>query len=87
MPLYILKRVAQLVPLLLVIAFVVFVALQMAPGDPVTLLLGQNATPSEVAKVNRHLGLDRPLVVQYSSRSSGTRSPETSVSPTAVGAR
>jgi peptide/nickel transport system permease protein len=67
MPLYILKRVAQLVPLLLVIAFVVFVALQMAPGDPATLLLGQNATPSEVAKVNHHLGLDRPLVVQYLS--------------------
>jgi peptide/nickel transport system permease protein len=64
---YICKRVAQLVPLLLIIAFVVFVALEMAPGDPATLLLGQNATPAEVAKLRHELGLDRPLVLQYFS--------------------
>ncbi|WP_436700589.1 ABC transporter permease [Nocardioides sp. BYT-33-1] len=67
MALYICKRVAQLVPLLLVIAFVVFVALSLAPGDPTTLLLGQNATPDEVARLNHELGLDRSIVVQYLS--------------------
>ncbi|MCR1784072.1 ABC transporter permease [Nocardioides carbamazepini] len=67
MALYICKRVAQLVPLLLVIAFVVFVALSLAPGDPTTLLLGQNATPDEVARLNHELGLDRSVVVQYLS--------------------
>lgn len=65
MALYIGKRLAQIIPLLLIIAFVVFVALEMAPGDPVTLLLGQNATPSEVAKLRGDLGLNDPLVVQY----------------------
>ena len=67
MALYIAKRLAQIVPLLLIIAFVVFVALSMAPGDPATLLLGQNATPAEVAKLNSDLGLDRSLIVQYLS--------------------
>lgn len=67
MTFYIFKRIAQLVPLLLIIAFVVFIALEMAPGDPATLLLGQNATPSEIAKLNHQLGLDRPLIVQYFS--------------------
>lgn len=65
MTLYICKRVAQLVPLLLIIAFVVFAAMQMAPGDPATLLLGQNASPAEIAKLDHQLGLDRSLVSQY----------------------
>ena len=65
MALYIGKRLAQIIPLLLIIAFIIFVALEMAPGDPATLLLGQNATPSEVAKLRGELGLDDPLFIQY----------------------
>lgn len=65
MILYISQRLAQIVPLLLIIAFVVFVAMELAPGDPATLLLGQNATPEAVATLRAELGLDRPLVVQY----------------------
>ena len=67
MTLYVSRRVAQLVPLLLIIAFVVFVALELAPGDPAALLLGQNATPDEVRALNHELGLDRAMVVQYFS--------------------
>jgi len=65
MTLYVTKRVAQLVPLLLIIAFVVFAAMQMAPGDPVTLLLGQNASPAEIAKMKHQLGLDQSIFQQY----------------------
>ncbi|WP_169945365.1 ABC transporter permease [Microbispora sp. H11081] len=61
------RRILQLIPLLLIISFVVFVALEMTPGDPVTLLLGQNASPEAVADLRAKLGLDRPLVVQYLS--------------------
>jgi peptide/nickel transport system permease protein len=65
MAMYIGKRLVQIIPLLLIIAFVVFVALEVAPGNPATLLLGQNATPSEVAALKAQLGLDDPLIVQY----------------------
>lgn len=64
---YVGRRLLQLVPLLLVISFVIFVALEMAPGDPVTLLLGQNASPEAVAELRARLGLDRPLLLQYLS--------------------
>lgn len=64
---YVGRRLLQLVPLLLIISFVVFMALEMTPGDPVTLLLGQNASPEAVASLRAELGLDQPLVVQYLS--------------------
>ena len=67
MALYIGKRLAQLVPLLLVISFVIFLALELAPGDPVTLLLGQNASREAIAELRARLGLDRPLLAQYVS--------------------
>lgn len=64
---YVCRRLLELVPLLLIISFVVFVALEKAPGDPVTLLLGQNASPQAIADMRAELGLDQPLFVQYLS--------------------
>lgn len=65
LPQYIGRRLLQLVPLLLIISFVVFLALSLAPGDPVTLMIGQNASAEKVAEVRDELGLDQPLVVQW----------------------
>jgi peptide/nickel transport system permease protein len=39
--------------------------MHLAPGDPVTLLLGDDATPADVARVRHEWGLDQPLLVQY----------------------
>lgn len=62
---FVLRRVFGLLPLLLAVATVTFVALQFAPGDPAVLMLGQDATPQGLAQLRRQLGLDRPLVYQY----------------------
>lgn len=62
---YIGRRLLQLVPLLLIISLVVFVALSLAPGDPVTLMIGQNASAETVEQVRAELGLDRPLIIQW----------------------
>ena len=61
---YTARRVALLVPLLVGIAVVVFGLMQIIPGDPAVVLLGQDATPQAVAQLRAALGLDRPLVVQ-----------------------
>ncbi len=61
---YTLRRLALLVPLLLGIVVVVFGLLQLVPGDPAAVLLGQEATPEAVEAVRRSLGLDRPLPIQ-----------------------
>ena len=62
---YALRRLALLPVLLLVITFVVFVMLEAAPGDPVTILLGQSATPETIAALTEELGLDNPIPVQF----------------------
>ena len=61
----ILRRIIGAVPVLLGISFLVFLLMHLAPGDPVTLLLGDDATPADVARVRSEWGLDQPLLVQY----------------------
>ncbi|PKP73207.1 MAG: glutathione ABC transporter permease GsiC [Alphaproteobacteria bacterium HGW-Alphaproteobacteria-6] len=62
---YILKRLVSAVPVLLGISLIVFVIMAMIPGDPATAILGSYATPENVERLNRYLGLDRPLWQQY----------------------
>jgi peptide/nickel transport system permease protein len=54
-----------LIPVLLGVSIVVFVMVRAIPGDPAQILLGQAATPAQVADVRQRLGLDEPLPVQY----------------------
>lgn len=62
---YILKRLVSAVPVLLGITVIVFLFMAMIPGDPATAILGSYATPENVEKLNRDLGLDAPLVQRY----------------------
>jgi peptide/nickel transport system permease protein len=62
---YATKRVLTIVPVLIGISFLVFSFIHLIPGDPATTMLGERATPERVAQVRAHLGLDRPLAVQY----------------------
>jgi peptide/nickel transport system permease protein len=65
MALYIAKRLLAAIPVLLGLTIIVFVIMAMIPGDPATAILGSYATPENVAKLNRDLGLDKPMVQQY----------------------
>ncbi len=62
---YILKRLLSAIPVLFGITVIVFVIMALIPGDPATAILGSYATPDNVERLNRHLGLDRPLWQQY----------------------
>jgi len=62
---YILKRLVSAIPVLLGITVIVFLIMAMIPGDPATAILGAYATPENVAKLNRDLGLDAPLAQRY----------------------
>jgi len=62
---YILGRVAQAIPLLFLASIAVFLVLRLAPGDPATMLAGQDATPAQVQQIRKELGLTDPLPVQY----------------------
>ncbi len=62
---YILKRLISAVPVLLGITIIVFLIMSLIPGDPATAILGSYATPENVEKLNRDLGLDKPMVRRY----------------------
>jgi peptide/nickel transport system permease protein len=65
MRVYILKRLIEIVPTVLMITFVVFVMMRSIPGDPVVPLLGEAYTEENAAKVRQEYGLDKPVLVQY----------------------
>ena len=65
MHVYVLKRVLAVIPVLLGLTVIVFAIMALIPGDPAIAILGSYATPENVARLNRDLGLDKPLVQQY----------------------
>ncbi len=62
---FITRRVLLTLPVLLGVATLVFSLIHLVPGDPALSMLGDGATPAEVAELRARLGLDRPLLVQY----------------------
>ncbi len=62
---YVLKRLLALLPVLLGLTLIVFAIMALIPGDPATAILGSFATPENVEKLNRDLGLDRSLSERY----------------------
>jgi peptide/nickel transport system permease protein len=62
---YVLRRLAQMLPVLLIASFAIFAMIYAVPGGPVAVIAGENATAEEIAEVTRRFGFDRPMVVQY----------------------
>jgi peptide/nickel transport system permease protein len=64
---YALRRLASIALILLLVSAIVFVAIHVLPGNAATLILGEYATPEALRTLEREMGLDRPLLVQYAS--------------------
>src|SRR2546423_2335316 len=62
---YIVKRLLATLPVMAVVAVVVFLMLRLTTGDPAAIIAGDNATSQDVAAIRERLGLDRPLVEQF----------------------
>lgn len=62
---YIIKRLFALIPVILGVTFLVFMIMQLAPGDAAKLMLGEGATQEEVETLREEMGLNDPLIVQY----------------------
>ena len=65
MTLYIARRLLQMIPTLAFILLVVFILVRLLPGDPASAILGDRALDADVDRINRELGLDRSLPVQF----------------------
>ena len=62
---YILRRVLATIPVMAIVALFVFSLLYIAPGDPAAVIAGDQASPDDVEKIRRSLGLDRPFIVRF----------------------
>lgn len=61
---YILKRLIQLIPTMLIPAVIVFMLIFFSPGDPASLMLGPDATVEQVEELRTQMGYDQPVTVQ-----------------------
>jgi len=59
------RRLAATIPVLLIVAVLVFLMLRLTPGDPAVIIAGDAANPEQVAQIRAGLGLDRSIVVQF----------------------
>ncbi|EME51381.1 ABC transporter permease [Amycolatopsis decaplanina] len=62
---FLVRRLLQAIPTLLILSILIFAWLRSLPGGPAGALLGDKATPEKIADLNRILGLDDPIFVQY----------------------
>jgi peptide/nickel transport system permease protein len=62
---FILRRLLQLLPVLLIASIGIWAMLYAVPGTPIGAIVGENATPEQIQATIQRLGLDRPIMVQY----------------------
>jgi peptide/nickel transport system permease protein len=62
---YVIRRLVQLIPTLLIVSFAVFMTIHLIPGDPASIVAGPNATDEQLEALTRQFGLDKPLGTQY----------------------
>ncbi len=59
------RRIAGLVLTLLAVSALIFIVMDILPGDPASIMLGMSASPDTLAALRHELGLDQPLVIRY----------------------
>ena len=64
---YIIKRLGLAIVVLFGVTLVTFILMNVVPGDPVLMMLGQRTDPETVARLREEFGMNRPLVEQYLS--------------------
>jgi peptide/nickel transport system permease protein len=64
---FLIRRLLLTIPVLLGVATLVFSLIHLVPGDPVQAMLGESASPQDIAELRGRLGFDRPLYAQYAA--------------------
>lgn len=65
MKMYFLKRLLSLIPVLFIVSIVIFMIIHLTPGDPASMVLGEEATEEQIQALRADMGLDLPVVTQY----------------------
>jgi peptide/nickel transport system permease protein len=62
---FIIRRILQIIPTLIISSILIFAVIELAPGDPAAMMLGFEATDEQVEAMREEMGLNRPVVVRY----------------------
>src|SRR5437016_9550531 len=62
---FIAKRLVATIPVILVVALIIFLLLFLTPGDPAIVIAGDQATVDDVARIRTQLGLDQPVYLRF----------------------
>ena len=62
---YVLRRLAATIPVMVIVAILVFLMLRLTPSDPAAIIAGDNANAEQVAEIRKRLGLDQPILTQF----------------------
>ena len=62
---YIGRRLLEMIPILLVVAGLIFLMMEFVPGDPVKIILGDTATPAQIEEVREKMGFNEPFFVRF----------------------
>ena len=62
---FLIRRILSTIPVLLIVAVLVFLLLRLTPGDPAAIIAGDAANPEQIAAIRKGLGLDRPILAQF----------------------
>lgn len=62
---YVLKRLLNIIPIMIVVSIIIFMFIHLIPGDPARIIAGQKATLEEIEIMREQLGLNDPYIVQY----------------------
>lgn len=62
---YIVKRILAVIPVMAIVALIVFLILRLTPGDPAAIIAGDTATPDQIASLRESMGLNEPIYVQF----------------------
>jgi peptide/nickel transport system permease protein len=69
---YVLRRLLSTIPVMLIVAVLVFLMLRLTPNDPAAIIAGDNASSEQVDEIRKRLGLDQPILTQFYIWSSRT---------------
>src|SRR5688572_3247417 len=62
---YIMRRLLLMIPVLIIVAIIIFGLIHITPGDPAAVMAGEDATASDVEAMRERLGLNEPLHIQF----------------------
>ena len=62
---YLVRRTLAIIPVAVIVSFIAFMLVQLSPGDPSAFFIGEDTPPAQIEVIRAELGVDRPIMVQY----------------------